>query len=778
MYPGCTTIDGNVKIYFNNDFQRIDSLHHIDSIHGHVEFGGTYFAFLETDSLHAFPNLKEISGNLILSSLNYLERLSGFDSVRHIGGQLEFRNLWNLKKLDVLESLETIGEDLVIYYSTIPDNSFLPRLRSVERDLYIEARNDTLLGFDSLRVVGGSLILWELYDLSALSPFPSLEHIGERFTFVRSLNASFYSGFSKLKTVSGDLSIAETYIDSLSGFGVLDSIGGSLLISGHDTLRDFSGFPRVRHIGKSVMFKDNSLLETFVFGQDLDTIPVHVEISNNGSLETISGFHNLTKIGGRLRIESNPKLSQIDFFSMLISCNDLHISENNILTSLTNLQQLKFIGNDANIYANPRLQDLHSLVSLKSIGGDFSITQNDSLRSMSFESLDTIYGTFRILNNPLLTDFMFTDHLFIKTGFTLDGNNSMVEFPHLDQLSTTTYEIKNNQKLTSLSASHSIRDYSYLTIDNNDQLVSIDLPVIRLKNLRISNNDVLPNLEGLDGLKYVERLYIEDNLSLTHLNGLTMLDTIRFLLHITRNDSLINLAGLSSESLKRLSSVTIENNPSLENLAGPGSVEWIQNLTIKNNAGLKSLSGLTSLDKVGSLRILENPGLTSLNGLESIAFIRNQLQINKNPLLTDLRGIQDAFIESHHYSSIEIKHNTSLSACAVESICTYFLNSDHQVIDSNAIGCNSVPEVEAQCLLISTEEIFESFDVYPNPVSNELFSSTQLQEGAFKLYNQTGKQVLHGHWNGYLQVSHLPQGIYTLLLESDDTTYTSRFLKY
>lgn len=87
-------------------------------------------------------------------------------------------------------------------------------------------------------------------------------------------------------------------------------------------------------------------------------------------------------------------------------------------------------------------------------------------------------------------------------------------------------------------------------------------------------------------------------------------------------------------------------------------------------------------------------------------------------------------------------------------------------------------------LLLTTEENIEetSLQLYPNPVSDILTVSTDLNLDQLEIWSMDGKRILHQPLNDFnsnieLNVDHLVSGVYVIRLRSDQKTIEKRFVK-
>ncbi len=204
-----------------------------------------------------------------------------------------------------------------------------------------------------------------------------------------------------------------------------------------------------------------------------------------------------------------------------------------------------------------------------------------------------------------------------------------------------------------------------------------------------------PNCTSIEGDVMI------NGVDITNLSGLSMLTSIGGSLSIgyyenAGNPNLTSLAGLNG--LTYIGSyLLIINNLALTNLSGLNNLTYIgSDLNISNNT-LSTLAGLQNLDSIGgSLGIERNYSLLSLTGLNNLSSIGNKIYITENHALASLAGLNNINAASIH--DLIIYNNSSLSNCAVQSICNYLASPNGVVqIINNAIGCNTPPEIAADC---------------------------------------------------------------------------------
>jgi hypothetical protein len=301
-------------------------------------------------------------------------------------------------------------------------------------------------------------------------------------------------------------------------------------------------------------------------------------------------------------------------------------------------------------------------------------------------------------------------------------------------------------------------------------------------NVSISGSGIT-NLAGLSILVRINGdLNIFSNDSLINLSGLNGLTIIGGSLTLSINPLLTNLLGLTA--LKSIGGSILLNYTSLIDLSGLDSLVHIgEDLQFTINWELSSLAGLESLSSIGgTLFIYGNYSLQSITGLMSLKSINGPLVIEGNPLLTDLSGLDS--INPGTITNLAVYNNSSLSTCAIISICNYLLSPNGTVnIYNNAEGCNSQEEVENECELLSLPEIdnpVKSITVSPNPCKDLItfdFPGNDFSDATVKIYNHLGQIVCNQKLdNKTIDVSNLNKGIYFLIFIMKNRTYNDTFI--
>jgi uncharacterized repeat protein (TIGR01451 family) len=280
------------------------------------------------------------------------------------------------------------------------------------------------------------------------------------------------------------------------------------------------------------------------------------------------------------------------------------------ITNLDSLRQLKTIGGKLQIEA-PAVADISGLRGLTRVDGFLRIAGTALTNLHGLENLKSTGSNFTVENNTLLTTTTHFDSL-ENSGFSISGSPLLQDFGTFPSLKTgKTIGLKNPVPLTTLEG-------------------------------------VFPILET------VENLFLYDMTSLSDLNGLDSLKTVK--LFDIKNTAIGDLAGL--ENLQRVTFFFLKQNPNLLDLGGAAALDTVQVLDIIGNPGLQSLHGLENLKFISLMTVSENHGMTTL--ADSARFpniVWNSLSVSKNRSLKNLRGLENITLTG---KGIAITENDSL----------------------------------------------------------------------------------------------------------------------
>lgn len=245
--------DGDVII--SSDDQVMD-YYAYDKINGNL--------LLEsTDVTKLFlPELKEITGNIVITYNEFLKDISELSGLKSVGGEFKITHNDALTTTAV-EALrdQVTGKDGIKGTVTIEGNMEdgpVDGNGTFEGNVMITKDSDVLI-YSSFVKIAGKLNISGLYVTSVKLP--------------------------KLKEVGGDLEIVGTSLRSLGGLSNIEQISGEVSVMDNASLR-YSDMTKLAEVGQSFIVRDNPMLEQ------------------------VSTFENLTKVGDDFQVCFNRDLPE------------------------------------------------------------------------------------------------------------------------------------------------------------------------------------------------------------------------------------------------------------------------------------------------------------------------------------------------------------------------------------------------------------------------------------------------------------------------------------
>lgn len=215
-YPGCTTIEGYVRINYVSD---LTPLSQITGIEGYVQIGSNQFS-----SFNGLQNLTYVGGYLRIEGNNQLSNMSALSNLTAVGGVFEVRANNALSSLSGLQNLAMIGGDLEITES--------------------EALTD-LQGLEGLTDITGSLLVMEntvLTSMQGLAP----TSLGGSFNVMQNPLLADLVAAHDLTSVGGGLGVRlSPALTSLLDLQTITSINGGLAITGCTALTSLDGVDQI-----------------------------------------------------------------------------------------------------------------------------------------------------------------------------------------------------------------------------------------------------------------------------------------------------------------------------------------------------------------------------------------------------------------------------------------------------------------------------------------------------------------------------------------------------
>ncbi|HAI17198.1 MAG TPA: endonuclease I, partial [Xanthomarina gelatinilytica] len=119
---------------------------------------------------------------------------------------------------------------------------------------------------------------------------------------------------------------------------------------------------------------------------------------------------------------------------------------------------------------------------------------------------------------------------------------------------------------------------------------------------------------------------------------------------------------------------------------------------------------------------------------------------------------------------------TTTIPCNISQVTSFVINNN-----TNPSNRVMFDDLKWTCGLLSNEEFSqETFNIYPNPVSNQLnIQLNSTEKTQIEIYNILGKRVLTKtiHQSQSIQLDNLNSGVYILKLTQGNTTISKKLIK-
>lgn len=315
-------------------------------------------------------------------------------------------------------------------------------------------------------------------------------------------------------------------------------------------------------------------------------------------------------------------------------------------------------------------------------------------------------GNVQLLSQAEVDSFGLFGYLEINGELLIGGEGVESNITDLSALSTLNYvsilEIHGNNLLFDLNGVEGLTSVDELKIYHNNSLTTLQ----SLHNLSgdlnfmsFKGNESLLNLQGLQGISTVEYLYFNycNLITLEGLEGLT--NIVSF--DIFGSDTLESLSGLSNSIIS--SRVTLQVIPNLNSLEGL-NIENSMDIVVVNNLPISSLQEISNLTQLNKLTINSCDNLVSLVDLELLESVFERLHIYKNSSLTSLDGLdnlvssQEIRIGEHYNSDLNYGNISLIDFCALQNLFTNgTYNIDDVYIEDNAYNPSVQDIIDGDC---------------------------------------------------------------------------------
>lgn len=348
--------------------------------------------------------------------------------------------------------------------------------------------------------------------------------------------------------------------------------------------------------------------------------------------------------------------------------------------------------------------------------------------------------------------------------------------------------IERNESLTDITSINQIEEIGFFSLQLHGNTVwNNDFPnLMKAQSIKIlSDIDSEVPLNSFKTISSLNTLEIAGKIKLTGFDNLSEVANLRLftnpLYHSIfkiNTDFQANFSFLEVSSIDSFNVDGIIMNDSLGFLSlknlRHASLEHFQDFN--QNIGLRlescnSISG--SLEQIQ----LSSLDLVSLNFLERIPPLSRtdtltRLSIEKNPLLTDISGLNE--IDAISFV-LFIRNNPLLEVCSNRPICEAIKNPDlFAVINDNKDGCNAVEQIEEGCITVSSNEPIEqsthTISAHPVPTKrgNRIhFKSPKGQKDIRgEVFDLRGAKLYEFSGNSFDSSSLPKTGVYVVKLSS------------
>ena len=680
-----SSIGGDLGIFSNTSLSSIDGLSNLSQL-----------GSLSIDNNPALSNVNGLSKIYVLGGLTIsrepISNMDGLMNLTVVNGRIDISTNNGITNLNWLANLNTVNGDIKITNNTSLINFC---------GLYTLTSNHGFHG-NSFTVTGNAAVPNYCSTLSGNLTLSTQQQV-DAFNFT---------------SVTGNLIIHENAagnITNLGGLSNLITLGGSLTVQSNTALTSFCGLyplfnggyagsynitgnaanPTSAQIisgGSCPVFVGDITLTTQAqvdaFNYTGVTGDLVISESNPGTITNLNGLSELTFVGGDLSFLQNTVLTHVDPLSNLTSIGGTLNIHQTSLANINGLSHLTTVGNLFIAFMNNSLTNIDGLSHVTILNGEIRLFANTALMNVDGLSGVTSAVHIEITQNTALTNINGLSHLQTILGVEnvpAFGVGIMIKqnplLTNLDGLSGLTsingmLEIEENSSLTNVDGLHNLKTVTQrIGFSRNPSLQNIDglsniqsfTPDNALRNVFISDNDALTNLNGLRNLQFVwQNLQVSGNALLENIDGLSHLNQVGFIT-VNSNPKLTNLNGFgnisAANTISIVFNITLANYCGLYNVLSHSSPAVTINSNLVNPTPAQIIAGgrcsvslpdfvLTSQAEVdgfnynyvpASLTISEDiaGNITNLNALSQITGIAGSLNIFRNSALTNVNGLKN-----------------------------------------------------------------------------------------------------------------------------------------
>lgn len=482
-------------------------------------------------------------------------------------------------------------------------------------------------------------------------------------------------------------------------YPLCDQIHGNLIIGDavHNDVRDLSPLKSIKRVDNDLSILNCLTLESTNQLNSIIFIGQNISVQGLVRLKEISFLYNIDTVYGNLAIDKMPSLENLNFLSNInvVNGNLAILTSTGDFTTSFNLSKIRGEFRISNVN---EVTTLHSFSKLQHVG-QINITNCQSL--LNIEGLQNIkpevLSILNINNNPALDQCSIDpicEILRSGTGADLDlynnGKDCREDLVRQQCGLTQALCPETNISLNGQSEVDKFHEdypecesmeYSiYITSLRDDELIDLSPlnKIIKAQNLRIYQSKKLSSLVGLENLKELSALILEDNDKIETLHGLENIDKLKVLV-LNNNSSLKDIGSLPFEKIKVMEDLSINSNDLLNDLAAIAKLD-----SIKQTFFISDTHADIDLDQLNGIHYIGRMALTSVTKLEEIKkfsdnitfgelniascvglkeiYFSDKMKIEDGFILIGSSNITSCIINTAHDSlnNFEIKSNNSL----------------------------------------------------------------------------------------------------------------------
>lgn len=356
---------------------------------------------------------------------------------------------------------------------------------------------------------------------------------------------------------------------------------------------------------------------------------------NFNSVASLRGL-NCTMIKGNLELKdlTNDNQRELDTIGRIAGSISI---ENTAVSRLDIFPNLQDVFGDIKISINRQLTEIRGFSSLSFLLGRLNMNGNNVTKIDAFQKLHIITGDVFIMDFPKLLEIAPFKQLRTIEGYATLQNLGIRNFNFLRSLQkATALSLFDLKEIDDLTGFDSLQSVQYFNISNCPSLSSLNgLPAMQsVKDLHLGPLPLV-NLNGLGSITDLRDISFSDMEEFSSfLNGNHRI-RISGTLNIRGNNKLKDLSELDFSPRLKTVQMSYTNIPSLKGLE---KIESIARLEIEFAQSMKSLDGLDNVNELGTFS-LTNSTISDISALRNLELVTEDMTIGPDTPIDNLGGL-------------------------------------------------------------------------------------------------------------------------------------------